>query len=433
MNIHLSHFLNLKIATKKVWTHFKTDSLFRNSTYLILSTGVQSALGFFFWILCSKLYTPHDIGLATSMIAASNLILSTSMLGFSNVIIRYLPTSTQPNHQISNAFIITGIAGTLTTTIFLSWAYITNNPILDTTEHPILPILIFFSFVLFTVISTLSDSIFVAYREARYVFYKSTLSSILKLFLPLLTMGVGFLGIVGSITSAVVTSASLGLFWLVTRFRFRPIWRVDSKNLSTTKNFATGNYIANLFGMLPSTLIPLIVVSRLNPQEAAFLYMPMAIIALLNIVPGATAQSLFAEISKDEESLFRNLTKALRNLFFILLPSVLFILFFGTFILGFFGPLYAEHGTRTLQILAIASLFGALNYFGDTLLNIKKMMRPYIAMNAINAALIVCLSYFAAPYGLEAIAVASLIGQILTLTLYSVINRNLISRIFAIL
>ena len=168
--------------------------------------------------------------------------------------------------------------------------------------------------------------------------------------------------------------------------------------------------------------------SRLGAQEAAYFYMPMMIITLINVIPSANAQSLFAEASNNEKELAAHLRKALRYLFLVLTPAVITVGIFGHLILGFFGPEYTETGTRVLQILAIASFIGSLNYFGDTVLNIKKFSGLYVGMNAFNALTIVLLAYFAAPLGLVAIALAFLASQILTLLVYIVINRSLIKK-----
>jgi O-antigen/teichoic acid export membrane protein len=194
--------------------------------------------------------------------------------------------------------------------------------------------------------------------------------------------------------------------------------------------FASGNYIGSIFGLLPASLLPLIITSRLGAQNAAYFYMPLMIIALINIIPSANAQSLFAEASNDEHGLPNQLRRAFKQLILFLIPAVLTAIFFGYFILGFFGHEYAETGTRVLQILAIASFVGSFNYFGDTLLNIKRRSGLFIAMNALNALTIVILSYITAPYGLTAVATAWLIGQVVTLLIYFIVNWRLLSELW---
>jgi len=391
----------------------------------MLSTGVMAAFGFVFWIICSRLFTPQDVGLATAFISAVSLVSGLSMLGFNNSIIRFLPTSDRKDDQISTAIIITIIANLLAGSIFLLWAITTHSPIIKDTAT-FWWVLLFILYLWVGSLNTVIESVFIAYRATIYIVFKNTLFSILKLLLPLLLFSIGAFAIIGSITIALAISLGIGLVWLTTKFNYRPLLHINATVIREIYTFAAGNYVGNLFSMLPGTLVPLIVLSRLGAKEAAFFYMPMMIISFLNIIPSASAQSLFAEVSHDEKELATHLKSSLKHLSLIILPAGGAIVFFGAFVLSFFGPIYAQEGALPLQILVIASLFGALNYFGDTLLNIKKRMNLYIFMNAFNALIIVILVYYMAPRGLAAVATASLIGQIITLVVYFVINWRLV-------
>ena len=391
----------------------------------MVSAGVMAAAGFFFWILCSHLYTPAQVGIATSIISACSLVSGFAMLGFTNVLIRFLPTSQRKSQQISTALIVTGIASIITAAIFLTWAFVTHNQSVQTHNVALL-VGTFILYVLISSANNVLESSFIAYRSTKYVLFKNIILSILKLLLPLVFFSLGFLGIIDAITLATVFAWIVGIIWLYKYFNFRPSFTIDSAAVKETYLFAAGNYAGSLFGILPGTVLPLIVLSRLGAQEAAFFYMPMMIVTLLNVIPSASAQSLFAEASHDEKNLIKHLTNAAKNLLLLLVPAVVVIWIISPFILRVFGAAYAINGTEALQILALASLVGGLNYFGDTLLNIKKNVSLYIFMNALNALIIVILAYYMAPRGLIAVAEAILIGQIITVIAYLSINWRLI-------
>src|SRR5664279_5323018 len=46
----------------KIYAHFASDSLYRNSIYLMASTGIMAFFGFFFWIINARLYKPEQVG-----------------------------------------------------------------------------------------------------------------------------------------------------------------------------------------------------------------------------------------------------------------------------------------------------------------------------------------------------------------------------------
>ena len=71
----------------------QADHLVRNSLYLILSSGLQAALGFTFWIIAARFFTTADVGRASSLIAATSVIAPVALLGLNSTFVRYLPTA----------------------------------------------------------------------------------------------------------------------------------------------------------------------------------------------------------------------------------------------------------------------------------------------------------------------------------------------------
>jgi len=69
-----------------------SDSLYRNSIYMMISTLIMSFLGFVFWMIVTRLYSASDVGLATTIISVMGLITSFSLLGLNVGLIKYLPT-----------------------------------------------------------------------------------------------------------------------------------------------------------------------------------------------------------------------------------------------------------------------------------------------------------------------------------------------------
>lgn len=426
----LQHNFLINTLASRLWRHFCNDSFFRNSAYIMLATGVMSAFGFIFWIICSRLYTASEIGLATSLLSVASLLTSLSLFGLNKVLIRFLPTSNTPNSLISAVLVAVSIGSILSGILFLLWAHLTNNPIMQLGAFIIVaPIFIGYLFLQTTGI--IFDSIFIANRNAKYIFFRNTLFSVAKLALPLFFIALGSVGIIYSIATATLLAWIAGLLWVTIIFNFKLI-SPNTRAIDGMKRFATGNYVGNIFGMLPASLLPLIIISKLGTQEAAYFYMPLMIVTLINVIPSANAQSLFAEVSNNEAELASHLRKAFRHLFMLLLPVVVTVEVSAHLVLSFFGPEYAQAGTIPLQILAVASLIGSLNYFGDTILNIKKRSVLYITMNTFNSLIIIILSYCFASYGLTAIAIAWLVAQIITMLVYLLINRRLIVEIWGL-
>ena len=414
-------------SIRRLWAHFSSDSLFRNSVYLMLSTGVMGVLGFLFWILASHLYAPSDIGLATSIISAAGLMVGLSTLGLNNVLIRFLAQSSERLLLFSTSFVLTTITSVIVSLAFILWASLSHSPLLA--KSPVVVSTLFAFYVVTLTMNGMIEGAFIAHRVAKYVFFKNLWLSLSKIALLLVFIRTAYLGIVAATLFATLIGVSLGLIILVRRLHYSHNFSLGLSTLSKMRSFAIGNYVGSIFGMLPSTLMPLIVLSRLGASSAAYYYIPAMILALLNVIPSATAQSLFAEVSHDEENLRHYILQALRNLFALLIPATALVIVFAPIALGLFGHTYQSEGTVVLRILALSSLFGGMNYIGDAILNIQKRPVAYIIMNVLNSILVVGLGYIVAPHGLVAIALATLVGQIITIIIYVIVNIPLIGRL----
>jgi len=83
----------VKKTISKLYNYLANDSLYRNSIYLMLNTGVMAVFGFFFWIINTRLYCTEQVGIGTTLISVMKLISSFSLLGLGNSLIKHPPTS----------------------------------------------------------------------------------------------------------------------------------------------------------------------------------------------------------------------------------------------------------------------------------------------------------------------------------------------------
>ena len=64
-----------------IWHFVRTDPMLRNALFLIVNSGIQAGLGLAFWIITARLFSTESVGLASSLISASNLIMFLGLLG----------------------------------------------------------------------------------------------------------------------------------------------------------------------------------------------------------------------------------------------------------------------------------------------------------------------------------------------------------------
>lgn len=395
-----------------LWEHFSTDNLFRNSIYLMVSTGLMAALGFFFWLISTHLFTPSEIGLGTALISAMTLISSISLLGFNSTFIRILPNASDRNNQIN-----TGSTLVISAAMIMAIGYVLLIPYLapqlGLVHYNIWYAIGFVVMVGLASINSLTDSIFIAYRSAKYVLLtEGVYTSGTKLFLPLFFLSLGAYGVFASAGLAASIGMIASVFILMIKFNYRPRVRVDRSTLKAVFHYSFTNYIASLLSIAPTLILPVIIIDHLGAIPAANFYLAFMIINLLYTVASSVSSSLFAEGSRDEQSLKKLISQSTVILAGIMIPTALLIVFFGPFILGSFGKSYGQGGSAVITMLALASPFVAAYNIGTTLLKIRQQVYSLILISLIYAVLIIGLTTLWVNGGLIPVTTAWMVGNL---------------------
>lgn len=415
----------MPLKVRKLYNAIKGDSLYGNSIYLMLSTAVMAFFGFFFWIINARLYTPDQIGIATTLISVMGLISSFSLLGMGNSLIKYLPTSERKNEKINTVITLVGLTAILVSIFYLVFIK-SFSPKLLFVQKNLTFSLMFILFIVFSSLNTISESVFIAFRSSKYVLIKNTILSLAKLSLPFILVTLGAYGIFSSfgiaITIALVFSLMLLLFKF--NFKFKPL--IDTSIVKKIGRFSFGSYIAGFIGSMPTLVLPILITNSLGANYSAYFYMDMMIASLLYIIPIAVSQSLFAEGSYSETELKTNLKKAIKIISLILIPGILTIVFLGKYILLTFGKEYSSEGIVLLQMLAVSGIFMAINNIGNIIFYIKHRVKLIILVNFIGAITILTLSALLASRNLVGVGAAWMVGQGLISVIYLFVHRKFV-------
>ncbi len=395
------------------------DPLYRNSVYLMLSTAVMSVLGFIFWMINARLFTTEQVGLATTLISVASLITSVSALGLGAGLIRFLPKSERKNQKINTCFTLTALFTIMASSIFLLVINFTSPKLYFIKENMLLAF-IFIIFMIFTSLSGLIESVFIAYRSTKFVLLKNSVSSILKLALPFLLVSLGAYGIFSSYMLASIMGFLAVFIILIYKFNYKPKFVFYDSIIKKIGKYSFGNYIAGIIGSLPTLLLPLIIIDYINPKTAAYFYMAMMIANVLFIIPNATSNSLFAEGSYNENSLKQQVKKSAKIIALFMIPAIIITIFFGKYILLLLGKDYSSEGYVFLNLMAISGIFVAVNAIIMSILKVRKRISALITRSILSAILILGLSIWliSQGQGLIGIGCAYLIGQILTAVIF---------------
>ena len=390
------------------------DELYKNAIYLMISTVILTGFGFFFWTINARLFSSHDIGIATTIISAFSLIVSLSSFGLGTALIRFLPSSNIKNRKINSAFSISILLSIVIATIFL---YFLNYlaPKLIFIKENIYFSIIFIIGVVFAVLFNLVESVFIAYKSGKYVLLKNLIYSSLKLIFPFLFIGLLAYGIFLSWVVSLTIAFIIGFSILISKFSYKPQLVIYDSIIKKIFSFSLGNHLSNLIRTIPNFIIPLLITNLLNPKDTAYYYMAINIAGLLFVIPNAISSSLLSKASENEKELNIVLKRSIKFTSFLLIPGILVFLFFDKYLLLLFGREYSNNAVLVLNLLVLSSIFLAASSLYSTYLNIKKKVKRLVFVNFIISLVTIILVYSLLPLGLYGIGLGYLIGQSLIL------------------
>ena len=390
--------IDLKRTKNRLFGYAK-DPLYENSLYITLARILNVFCGFLFWNIAARYYSIESVGVATALISSLNLVILFSRFGFDISIIRFLPINDK------NKVFNTCLTITTTFSFIVGIIYVAGikffSPGLSFIQIPKFAI-IFIIFVVISSITLIMGNAFIAMRKAKYYFLQNVfMASRVLLLIPLVFLG--SFGIFGSAGIAYFVAAFF-LYLVLKKFLVFNL-KIDKNFIRKSFKFSSMNYISNIFFAIPTLILPIIILNLLGGAEAAKYYIAFAIGNLVLIVPTALTTSLFVEGSHGE-SLRKNVIKAGLGIYSFLIPAVIFIYFFGDFLLGLFGKDYVE-ALELLRLITLSSLFVAIYSLFIPIQNVRMRVESIVKLNFIRLLLLLGSSYlFILKFGIVGVGYA---------------------------
>jgi O-antigen/teichoic acid export membrane protein len=147
--------------------------------------------------------------------------------------------------------------------------------------------------------------------------------------------------------------------------------------------FSFGNYIAGFLIALPTILFPLIITQLFNPRLTAFFFIAWTIGIIFPQISHSISLSLLVEGSHKPEKLQENKKKAWFFNAIIFLPLIFVFIFFGDWVLIFFGEDYSAFSFDLLRVLALSSPLVAIVNINLSVLRVKKEIIQVIIISGI--------------------------------------------------
>ena len=399
----------------KVLRNILNDALYRGSLYLLANNIATSAIGFVFWTLAAHRYSAATVGVFSGVTSGAGLLAAIAALGLPITMTRHIAGAKDPRELVFMAVTVIATVGTtlcFATVLFLA-------PHLPTALHIQQRggmVLLVTVLVVFTAVGSTLDAGLVAIRSSRVVLIKNLVGSIVKL-VAMLLLATAFRssGLLISFGLGLVLATALSGVALGRRIREKGIgfspFHVPWHYLSTT----SGNYLATVIGILPLSIVPIEVLAARGAAETARFSIAFLIAGFLNFIPSTTGQVLFAEIARGGVPLGKQLRKALRVVYGLLLPPLALMVAAAPFLLRLFGQAYATEATGCLRVLALSALPAGGTYLISSFLIACDRIVAYTLMQVANSALVLGCVGILLPRGLTSAASGLALAQVLTL------------------
>ncbi len=344
-----------------------TDSLVRNSAFLIANLGVTALCGFGSVSFLTRLYSVQAVGLSAAAISAGGLIGLVTQFGLNYSLPRFLPSSPHRTDLINTVLTATMVAALIGAVIYLALPIANKLYALGGWLFA----------VLFLICTTLDagetnlEVVTVTDRLVNKLSSASLVANIVKLAAPAMFL---FLGLSGAYVSraiyGVVGFLVLAVMYWRRGHRFRPALSITATR--DLRRFSAGSYFGNMLASLPQWIIPVVILSRFGSTQTAYWYTSMAIAALLYQIPGSVARILLVEVAHQRNQRRALMRRAALVMSVITLPVFAAAYLAAPLVLLLFGQSYLAGSLSTLRWLILAGIVSGVNYLTGTIIYLRQ-------------------------------------------------------------
>ena len=375
----------------------RTDSLVRNSLFMMISTVATGLLGYVFWIVAARVFSSADIGTASAVISLCSTVALLVYLGPAAMLIERLHAYERSRAWTSFlVWMCVATAGATALVAAIAIPVVAHSKGYGSFFGPAdAAVLAVLGAAAWTVVN-MYGSAFISARRADGLLAVQGLVSLLKVLLvvPLCTVGLGAPGIVVAWVVSSLIGVALGACWLLPRLGLggqRSPYPARSVGLSLDREVLRsrasaaghlmGQHLTSVGGQVTPLLLPILVAVRLGVRPNAYFYITWMIGSVFFMVSPSISNALFAESVRAGSGLRATVGKALRVTSLLLAPAIVVMVTAGKLILGIFGQPYVNAGYGLLILLAVSALPDAVSNIAVAVCRATNRLGYSVAIN----------------------------------------------------
>ena len=396
-----------------------------NAMALMTATIAAQGLGLVFWAVAARLMPATGVGRASAAISALTLLAAIAQLNLTNVFVRLLPAAGHKAEYLVRRgyFLVVGfslVVGAVYCATALSGHTVPagwQQAVLFILAVPVLAVFL------------LQDSVLTALRLTPYVALENITTAIARIaLLPLLTLSV-----MGTIGAWVLPAfaATIVVNTLLFRRALPAHGQVDGTLPERRKlwSFVAGEYAGNICSTATVQVMPLLLLWRLGPAEAAYLTLPWLIASGISLVLWNVAASFVVEMAGAHGHPGTLLRRSLLLWGGVVAVAMVVCLAAGRLLLGLAGAGYADHGVVLFRLIGVSVPFTALVVLYSTLAWLNKRIWLLAGFQAVCGALMIVITLVLLPHiGLNAVGWAYLATQAAAAAVVTPLSARMIRR-----
>ena len=396
---------------------FSPRSLLRNGRAIALSSSLTSGLGFLYWVLAARTYSPAAIGISYTAISAMQFVGGLASLNLPNALIRLIPSGGARVRRLVGAsygvVIALGIVASLVFVAGLRWW---APPLRQLGS----PRSLFIGFTLATAAwcaFLLQDGALAGMRKAIWIPVENGVFAVAKIaFLLLLSSRFPVSGVFLSWALALVVSVLPTNVLIFKRLlpRSLPAQAPVSSEPVRLLRYVGADYASSLCWMSATLLVPLFVLDVAGSKANASFSIAWSMAYAIYLIAIGMGQSLVAEASTNPEGAAAFSRRAWLSTVRITVPPVVLMVILAPYVLELFGGQnnYRQAATPVLRLLTLSALPNVATAIAVSVARARQqMLRVFSIVAGISLLVVGMTAALVRPYGIVGVGWAWLVSQ----------------------
>lgn len=403
--------------------NFLAEPLNRTASALMASTVLTAGLGVLFWAVAARAFTTEQVGRDGALITAMISLAILCDLSINNIILRYFPQLREHlAKRVWQAYLIAGTSALIGGSLFVFLAPLLSSQF-DFLRGGTAMTFAFPLSVAFWAVFVLQDSVLTAMSKATWLpaengaFSAAKIVVILGMAWASVEHGIFFgwmapLVVILPVINYLIFKRVLPAAQQAQRGATGVVAVLGWRKLLT---FVSQDIVQIAVSQICIIALPLMVVALSGPTQAAYFIVPFTLIMAFDLLFFAVAISIVTEGARDRERVPEMLHMAVKRLYGFVLPASLVIVVAAPLLLWPNGMEYVENSSSVLRLLALASIFRAIQTLYVAILRLENRGHGLVWIQVVNAVITIGFVFLLAEdNGAKGVALAWLIGITLT-------------------